>query len=82
MTRGSLNGDAAISFATRADILSKVLSDRDYLLGSDFSGADILVGHSFFMTTLIGLPIGDYPILEAYYERLQQRPAHQRAYGS
>jgi len=24
---------------------------------------------------------GDYPVLEAYYARLQQRPAYQRAYG-
>ena len=68
-------------FAARADMLSKVLSDRDYLLGFDFSGADIVVGHSCFMATHMGL-IGDYPILEAYYERLQQRPGHQRAYGS
>lgn len=68
-------------FATRANILSQVLSDRDYLLGSGFSGADILVGHSCFMATHMGL-IGDHPILEAYYRRLQQRPGHQRAYGS
>ncbi len=67
-------------FAIRADILSKVLGDRDYLLGSDFSGADILVGHSCFMATFTGL-IGDYPVLKAYYGRLQQRPGHQRAYG-
>ena len=66
-------------FATRANILSKVLSDRDYLLGSDFSGADILIGHSCFMATHTGL-IDDYPILDAYYERLRQRPGHQRAY--
>jgi glutathione S-transferase len=31
------------------------------------------------MATFTGL-IGDYPILEAYYERLQQRPGHQQAY--
>lgn len=67
-------------FAIRADILSKALSDREYLLGSSFSGADILVGHSCFMATLMGL-IGDYPVLKAYYGRLQQRPGHQRAYG-
>ncbi len=66
-------------FATRADVLSKVLSDRDYLLGSDFSGADIVVGHSCFMATVTGL-IGAYPELEAYYGRLQQRPGHQQAY--
>ena len=68
-------------FAARANILSEVLSDRAYLLGSGFSGADILVGHSCFMATVTGL-IGDYPMLEAYYGRLQQRPGHQRAYGS
>ena len=68
-------------FAIRAKILSKELSDRDYISGSSFSGADILVGHSCFMATRTGL-IGDYPVLEAYYERLQQRPGHQRAYGS
>jgi glutathione S-transferase len=70
-------------FAIRADILSKALSDRDHLLGSKFSGADILVGHSCFMATHMGL-MGDggYPILEAYHQRLRQRPAHQRAYGS
>ena len=66
-------------FAARANVLSTVLSDRDYLLGSGFSGADILVGHSFFMATITGL-IGDYPVLEAYYGRLQRRPGHQRAY--
>ncbi len=67
-------------FALRADTLSKALSDRDYILGSGFSGADILLGHSCFMATLTGL-IGDYPTLEAYSARLQQRPAYQRTYG-
>ena len=31
------------------------------------------------MASFTGL-IGDYPVLEAYYARLQQRPAHRRAY--
>ncbi len=68
-------------FAIRADILSNALSDRDYLLESGFSGADILVGHSCFMATVTGL-IGDHPILQAYYGRLQQRPGHRSAYNS
>ncbi len=66
-------------FATRAEILSAALGDRDYLLGSQFSGADILVGHSCFMAAFNGL-LGDHPVLEAYYDRLSQRPAHRRAY--
>ncbi len=72
---------ARADFAARADILSKALGGRDHLLGANFSGADILVGHSCFMASHIGLPIGDYPILEAYYGRLRQRRAHRRAYG-
>ena len=67
-------------FGARAGMLSVALGDRDYLLGSVFSGADILIGHSCFMATFTGL-IGDYPVLEGYYERLSQRPGHQRAYG-
>ncbi len=67
-------------FAIRADVLSKALRDRDYLLGSDFSGADIQVGHSCFMAANNGLLEG-HPELEAYYKRLQKRPGHQRAYG-
>ena len=68
-------------FAQRAEALSKVLGTREYLVGGRFSGADILIGHSCFMATHIGL-IGDYPVLQAYYARLQERPAHQRAYGN
>lgn len=68
-------------FASRAESLSAVLDDRDYLLGHSFSGVDILVGHSCFMARFMDL-LSDYPILEAYYGRLQQRPAHQRAYGN
>ncbi len=49
--------DAAI-LQRRATMLSNVLSDREYLLGSKFSGADILVGHSCFMATHMRL-IGD-----------------------
>ncbi len=68
-------------FKTRAEVLSAVLKDRDFLLGANFSGADILIGHSCFMARHIGLPISDYPRLQAYYSRLQQRPGHKRAYG-
>ena len=67
-------------FALRADILSTALEGRDYIVGSSFTGADILVGHSCFMAAFTGL-IGDFPVLQAYYARLQERPAHQRAYA-
>lgn len=68
-------------FANRAEILSKALQDSEHLLGSGFSGADILIGHSCFMATVTAL-IDVYPELQAYHERLRQRPAYQRAYNS
>ena len=39
-------------FALRADMLSRALRDRDYLVDSGFSGADILIGHSCFMARI------------------------------
>lgn len=66
-------------FARRAEILSVAMNDREYLLGDEFSGADILIGHSCFMAQFTGLLSG-FPVLESYYARLQQRPAFQRAY--
>lgn len=70
-------------FMIRADILSKALSERDYLLGSNFSGADIVVGHNIFMAKHIGLMNdGEFPSLETYYQRLQDRPGYQRVYTS
>ena len=66
-------------FAIRAEIVSRALCDRDHLLGAQFSGADILIGHSCFMARFTGM-LGDFPVLEAYYERLSRRPAHRRAY--
>ena len=69
----------ARDFVDRAKILSNALEGKDYLLGSDFSGADIIIGHSCFMATFMG-QIEHHPVLVDYFERLQQRPAYQRAY--
>ncbi len=68
-------------FEARAEILSGVLDGRDYLVGDGFTGADILVGHSCFMAKRVGLMTGQHPVLEAYYARLQERPAQKRAYA-
>ena len=42
-------------FFVRAQCLVDVLEGRDFLLGSEFSGADIVVGHSCFMAHHMGL---------------------------
>ena len=66
-------------FQIRAAALTHALADREFLIGDDFTGADLLIGHSCFMAAHTGL-IEDFPELKAYLERLQERPAYQRAY--
>ncbi len=67
-------------FDFRAAVLSDHFKTHDFMLGDNFSGADICVGHSCFMAKHTGL-IGDHPALENYYGRLAQRPAFQSVYG-
>ena len=68
------------NFAARGEILSKALEGRDYLLGSAFSGADIVIGYSCNWAAYTGL-IENHPTLVAYYARLQQRPAFQKVFS-
>ncbi|MBT6096532.1 MAG: glutathione S-transferase family protein [Rhodospirillaceae bacterium] len=71
-----------ISRATRLlnkmlDPINERLADRDYLAG-DFSAADIITGHACIVSSRRAGDISDKPNLQAYVERLQQRPAFQR----
>ncbi len=68
------------NFIVRAKILSQTLERQDYLLEKGFSGADIVIGHSCFMAKFMGF-LDEFPVLTAYYERLEKRPAHQKVYG-
>ncbi|MFQ5644452.1 MAG: glutathione S-transferase family protein [Thiogranum sp.] len=58
------------------EMLNTELEGKDYLLGSRFTTADIMVG-----STLLWQPdvVKQYPALQAYTERLKSRPAYQRA---
>ena len=50
------------------------LEGKDYLIG-DFSAADIMLGHSCFMSNRLGCVTDEMTNLKAYVERIQQRPA-------
>ena len=69
------------NFHVRGEILSKALIDHDYLLGTEFSGADIAVGYSCNWAAYTGM-IENHPTLVNYYARLQQRPAYQRVFSN
>ncbi len=72
---------AIVPFSTRRyqqilRMLSKELDHDGYLLGEQFTCADIMLG-----TTLAWLPelLADHPSLLAYIQRATARPAYQRA---
>ena len=54
------------------------LQDREYLTGT-FTGADIMTGHACFGAMKAGAEIDDYKNLNAYINRLLNRPALEKA---
>lgn len=58
--------------------VEQALEGRDYLIG-DFSAADVMLGHSCFMSNRMGCIGDDMPNLTAYVARITSRPAFQTA---
>ena len=54
------------------------LEGKDYLIG-DFSGADIMLGHSCFMSNRLGCVSDEMSNIKAYVEKLENRPAFKKA---
>ncbi len=55
--------------------LETQLGDNPYVTGADFTLADIVIGHVLFRYFNIDIPRTNRPVIDAYYERLQARPA-------
>jgi glutathione S-transferase len=70
--------DAKVRAAVTLGVLERALQDREYLLGADFSAADVMMGYGVQWAAVLGL-LGDSPNLRAYHERLSSRPALQKA---
>jgi glutathione S-transferase len=56
------------------------MADRDYLAG-DFTAADTITGHACIMCEKFGVDVSGMPNLKAYVDRLQARPAAQKAFA-
>jgi glutathione S-transferase len=59
-------------------VIDEGLAGKPYLLGDQFSAADIMIGSTLAWASFMGLLDG-LPGLASYVERLVQRPAYQRA---
>lgn len=65
---------AAWEFQQALALLSAGLGENDYILGADFSAADILIGHTLFWGLSFKQPI-EQQNLCAYINRIKDRPA-------
>jgi glutathione S-transferase len=71
---------AAKELAGPAKVLERALTGRPFLVGGEFSAADVMVGSALVWADK-ARGIEDYPALKAYVGRLAERPAFQKAYA-
>lgn len=66
------------NFDTMIEVLEGRLSDRTWLVGENFSAADVLVGSSIYFMKLFGA-LPENQVLNSYLERCLARPAYTKA---
>jgi glutathione S-transferase len=64
--------------ALSLDAVNAAVQNQDYLMGAEFSAADIMMGYSIFLADWL-IPDRVPPELLPYWKRLKERPAFQRA---
>lgn len=75
----TVRGQAERLLVRSLEPVEKAIAGRDYLIGN-FSGADIMLGHSILMSHRMGHVGETMPNLNGYVERLKARPALQKAF--
>ncbi|KAB7742143.1 glutathione S-transferase family protein [Parvibaculum sedimenti] len=66
-------------FFSRLKSVEQATGEREYLCAGRFTIADIAVGYALYLADTLGFRGGFKPNTEAYYKRLSERPAFQRA---
>ncbi|MCW2270097.1 glutathione binding-like protein [Pseudomonas sp. JUb96] len=62
-------------------VLNKRLMDRPFVAGNEYSIADMAIYPWIVSHTWQGQNLDDFPALKEWFERIQARPATQRAYA-
>jgi len=67
--------DARGRACTVLEFVEPALDGKDYLLGREFSAADVMMGFTLVAARVLGVLDDTYPQLRRYLTRLQARPA-------
>ena len=74
------SGFAARETKLHLSYLETALAGNDYIMGSDFSGADVGCGYVANAARQLKL-LDDYPLVKAYAKRITERPAFLQAFS-
>jgi glutathione S-transferase len=67
-------------FGEVATVIENALAGKQYLVGEQFSAADVMLGSTVAWAQMLGL-LSDWPRVAEYVGRLSSRPAFQRAFA-
>ena len=69
---------AKFEFRQALKVIEGHLSTNDYMVGNQFSGADILVAQTFMWAQMVKFPL-DVPASQEFLARMKERDGYQRA---
>jgi len=75
----TLVAEARAQLAAVLDVIERALARRDFVLGEDFTAADVMIGSTLGWARMLGMIDDARPNIASYVTRLAARPAFQRA---
>ncbi len=71
--------EASAQLANAVKVVDDALSGKNYVVGDDFSGADVMIGSMLGWCMMLGMVPENAKNVQAYVARLASRPAFARA---
>ena len=71
--------DGRVRAKNALDVLERGLKGKDYIVGKELTGADIMMGYFLMAARMLGCVGAEHPNVAAYWERLAARPGFQKA---
>jgi len=71
--------DGRVRAINALNVVERALGGKQYLVGDEFSGADIMMGYFLMAARMLGVVGTAHPNVGAYWERLAARPGLQTA---